>query len=155
MTASSPTSTTSPVDRSPPPVDRSPPPVDRSPPPVDRVPLPADRVDGGFATVWAAGAVLALVTLLALVAQLAAATSGRHRAEAAADLGALAAAAHAVDGESAACAYAERVALRMEARLISCRLHGWDARVEVTVTPSPALPTASMAHGRARAGPAA
>lgn len=110
--------------------------------------------DGGFATIWAAGAVMVLVALLVCGLQLAVATSVRHRAEAAADLGALAAAAHAVGGEPVACAYAERVADGMAGRLVSCRLVGWDALVEVAM-PSPALlPGAGEASGRARAGPA-
>lgn len=113
------------------------------------------RGDDGFASVWAAGAVLVLVTLLVFAVHLAAATSGRHRAEAAADLGALAAAGHAVDGESVACAYAVRVADGMDAQLVGCRLSGWDALVEVTVTPALRLPGGPVTHGRARAGPAA
>jgi secretion/DNA translocation related TadE-like protein len=114
----------------------------------------AEPADSGFATVWAAGAVMVLVALLVFGMHLAAATSGRHRAEAAADLGAVAAAAHAIDGEPVACAYAARVADGMAARLVSCRLAGWDVLVEVGVTPAISLP-GSTATGRARAGPAA
>lgn len=116
---------------------------------------PEQPPDAGFATVWAAGAIVVLVTLLVFGMQLAAATSGRHRAEAAADLGALAGAVHAVDGEPVACAYAARVAQRMAARLVSCRLNGWEVLVEVSVTPAITLPGVGAARGRARAGPAA
>jgi secretion/DNA translocation related TadE-like protein len=112
------------------------------------------RDDAGFATVWAAGAVMALVTLLVFGMHLAAATSGRHRAEAAADLGALAGAVHAVDGEPVACAYAARVARRMATRLVSCRTVGWEVFVAVEVEPALALPGTGVARGRARAGPA-
>lgn len=113
------------------------------------------REDAGFATVWAAGAVMALVMLLVFGMHLAAATSGRHRAEAAADLGALAGAVHAVDGEPVACAYAARVARRMAARLVSCRVVGWEVLVAVEVSPAITLPGTGPAGGRARAGPAA
>jgi secretion/DNA translocation related TadE-like protein len=113
------------------------------------------ETDSGFATVWAAGAVLVLVALLAFGMHLAAAASGRHRAEAAADLAALAAAAHALDGEPVACAYAVRVVRGMHARLVSCRLSGWEAFVQVSVIPALRLPGGAEAGGRARAGPAA
>lgn len=122
----------------------------------------AQPPDAGFATVWAAGAVMALVTLLVFGLSLAAVTSGRHRAEAAADLGALAGALRTVDGETVACAYAARVARRMDARLLSCRVVGWDVLVAVEVIPtivpgtvlSTLPPGMGVVHGRARAGPA-
>lgn len=117
-------------------------------------PDPEGDIDSGVATVWAAGAVTVLVAMLVFGLHLAAATSGRHRAEAAADLGALAAASHALDGEPVACAYAARVARGMTARLVSCRVAGWDALVETAVTPALAPPGTGEARGRARAGPA-
>ena len=113
----------------------------------------ATRADAGFATVWAASAVMVLVALLVFGMHLAAATSGRHRAEAAADLGALAGAAHAVDGEPVACAYTARVVREMAARLVSCRVSGWEVLVTVEVWPGISL--TGPARGRARAGPAA
>ncbi len=73
----------------------------------------------------------------------------RHRAEAAADLAALAAAVGVVDGERAACADARWVVERMGGVLRSCRLSGWDALVEVDVAFGPF----GSAAGRARAGP--
>jgi secretion/DNA translocation related TadE-like protein len=103
--------------------------------------------------VWAAVVVVVLVLLATIAVQVFAATSGRHRAEAAADLGALAAAGHVVDGGTVACAYAARVAERMAARLVECSVSGWEVRVEVSVTPALTLPGAGEAHGRARAGP--
>lgn len=113
-----------------------------------------DDTDAGVATVWAAGAVVLLVSLLVFGLHLAAVTSGRHRAEAAADLAALAAASHALDGEQVACAYAARVVHGMTARLLSCRVVGWDALVETVVTPALAPAGTGDARGRARAGPA-
>lgn len=109
--------------------------------------------DRGLATVWAAGAVAALLALAALGVNLGAAVSGRHRAEAAADLAALAAAGHAADGEPAACAQGSRVTDAMAAPLVSCRLSGWEAFVETEVrAPISMLPSPTV-HGRARAGP--
>jgi secretion/DNA translocation related TadE-like protein len=110
--------------------------------------------DSGLATIWAAGAVTVLVAMLVFALHLAAATSGRHRAEAAADLAALAAASHALDGEQAACAYAARVVHGMTARLVSCRIAGWEALVETSVTPALTPSGVGEARGRARAGPA-
>ena len=98
---------------------------------------------------------MVLVTLMVLGLHVAAATSGRHRAEAAADLGALAGAAHAVDGELVACAYAARVTRGMDARLVGCRMAGWDVFVVVDVVPAIAMPGSALARGRARAGPVA
>lgn len=113
-----------------------------------------DDSDSGVATVWAAGAVTVLVVMLVFGLHLAAAISGRHRAEAAADLAALAAASHALDGEQVACAYATRVVDGMAARLVSCRVDGWDALVRTAVSPAMTPPGISEAQGRARAGPA-
>jgi len=95
-----------------------------------------------------------VVALTAVGVNLGAAIGSRHRAEAAADLAALAAASHAADGEIAACAHGARVAEGMSARLVSCRLAGWEARVELEVRPPLSLGGWGVAHGRARAGPA-
>jgi secretion/DNA translocation related TadE-like protein len=98
-----------------------------------------------------------MAVVLALTAagvNLGAAIGGRHRVEAAADLAALAAASHAGDGEMAACAHGARVAEGMSARLVSCRVSGWEARVELEVQPPLSLGAWGVARGRARAGPA-
>jgi secretion/DNA translocation related TadE-like protein len=110
--------------------------------------------DRGVATLWAAGAMSVVLAVMVIGVNLGAAASSRHRAEAAADLAALAAASHAGDGEPAACAHGARVARAMSARLVSCRLAGWEAAVEIEVRPSLALGSWGVAHGRARAGPA-
>jgi secretion/DNA translocation related TadE-like protein len=109
--------------------------------------------DRGVATLWAAGAMSVVLAVMVFGINLGAAASSRHRAEAAADLAALAAASHAGDGEAAACAHGARVAHGMSARLVSCRLAGWEAAVEIEVRPSLALGSWGVAHGRARAGP--
>lgn len=114
---------------------------------------PRAAPDQGLATVWAAAAVAALLTIAVLGVNLGAAIIGRHRAEAAADLASLAAATQAADGELAACAQGARVTDAMAVTLVSCRLSGWEAYVETEVRPPvPVLPGA-VAHGRARAGP--
>ncbi|MBV9315077.1 MAG: flp pilus-assembly TadE/G-like family protein [Pseudonocardia sp.] len=114
----------------------------------------AGHLDAGFATVSTAGAVAVVVALAVVGLQLATATAGRHRAEAAADLASLAAASHAADGESVACAYAARISAEMAGRLVSCRLSGWEVTVEVAVLTSSLMSEGGEMHGKARAGPA-
>jgi secretion/DNA translocation related TadE-like protein len=109
--------------------------------------------DRGSATIWAVSAVAVLLAVTMLVLQLAAAVSTRHRAEAAADLAALAAAAHAVQGPDSACALASTVTEGMDAELVRCELDGWDAVVEVTVAGPASLSGLGSGRGRARAGP--
>lgn len=109
--------------------------------------------DEGFATVWAAGAVFVVLTFYGLLIWLGAATVTRHRVAAAADLAALAAAAHVADGAEEACAQAERVARRMDTRLRACDLDGRDALVRVRARP-PLVPAELGAVAvTARAGP--
>jgi secretion/DNA translocation related TadE-like protein len=109
----------------------------------------------GSATVVGAGLVVIVLALFAVGVQLGAAVVTRHRAEAAADLAALAAAARAVSGSEAACAVAARVAGRMAVRLESCELDGWDAVVRVTARPPPLIEQFGAASATARAGPVA
>jgi len=85
--------------------------------------------------------------------QLGAAITARHRASAAADLAALAAAGHAVWGAQVACGRAGQIATVMSATLAACELDGWEARVEVRAELSFSLLTDDAAVGRARAGP--
>ena len=110
--------------------------------------------DGGSATVL----VLALVAVLAAVAALlvgaGALVVARHRADSAADLAALAAAARALDGAGAACRAADGVARATGAALVGCRLQGEDAVVTVEVTPPGGLARVGRARSTARAGPA-
>ena len=113
------------------------------------------RDDRGTATVWAAGGIAAFLMIVALVVALGAAAATRHRASGAADLAALAAAAHATEGEGPACARAGWVADTMRARLTACRLRGWDAEVEITAQPPDLLPGFGWAIAHARAGPVA
>ncbi|NKQ59112.1 flp pilus-assembly TadE/G-like family protein [Amycolatopsis sp. K13G38] len=110
------------------------------------------RDDRGSATVWATGAVAALLLVAAALFALGSVVVTRHRASDAADLAALAAAGSADRGTEAACARAGMVVERMSVRLVSCRLDGWDALVEVAAAVPGGLGDAS-AH--ARAGPVA
>ena len=78
---------------------------------------------------------------------------GRHEARTAADLGALAGAARAIDGSSAACARAARLVAANDAVLTSCDVSGLEIviSVEVVVTPLPGV--IRRARAGARAGP--
>ncbi|MGY1855129.1 Rv3654c family TadE-like protein [Modestobacter sp. SYSU DS0290] len=112
------------------------------------------EAERGSATIW----VVALAGLLAAVGVAAvlvgAAVVGRHRATAAADLAALAAAGAAVLGDPAACSVADQVAAANGAVVASCAV-GVGAVVEVHVSVPVRLGPLGVidAPGRARAGP--
>lgn len=110
--------------------------------------------DGGVATVFAAVAVLALLSVTALAVQVGAATLARNRAETAADSAALAGALRVLDGANAACGRASSVAAANGAVMATCVLDGADVLVTVTVA-THLGPLAATATGRARAGPTA
>ena len=103
----------------------------------------------GSASVWVLCAGLVVVAFGLTGALAAAAATGRHRAQAAADLGALAGARYAVDGESAACARAAEIVAANGARMAGCRLDGLD----LVVTADVPVAGAGTAQGVARAGP--
>jgi secretion/DNA translocation related TadE-like protein len=109
----------------------------------------------GSATVWvlALGGVLALVGAAALL--VGGATLARHRATAAADLSALAAAGRAMAGDADACATAAALASANAAELTSCTV-GPGAVVDVSVSVPVWLGPVGIleATGWARAGPA-
>jgi secretion/DNA translocation related TadE-like protein len=109
--------------------------------------------DRGVATVWAAMAVAVLMAMAGFGVDLGAAVVARHRVEAAADLAALAAAAHAVDGQPVACAHGDRVAKAMAVWLSSCRVVGQEVFVELEVHATIPLVTGGDVRGRAHAGP--
>ena len=102
--------------------------------------------------------VVALVAVLGLVGgalvSVALAVVARHRADAASDLAALAAAGRALDGQAAACAAAREVALGGGGRVVVCRLVGGTAVVTVEVRPPGRLAVLGPARSTARAGPA-
>jgi secretion/DNA translocation related TadE-like protein len=96
---------------------------------------------------------LALVLAGVAGAAVGAARVGRHRAQAAADLGALAGAARAIEGTEAACERAGRFVAANGGRTTSCEVNGLEIWVstEVAVTPLPGL--TRHATAAARAGP--
>jgi secretion/DNA translocation related TadE-like protein len=110
--------------------------------------------DRGVATVWAAVAVAVLAGIAVFGLHLGEALVARHHVESAADLAALAAAAHLLPGEQYACGQARRVTDRMRVHLVSCRAEGWDVLVEVTARPAGWLGNLGAATAQARAGPA-
>lgn len=109
--------------------------------------------DRGAASILVLALGLVLVAAGTAGAAVGAARVGRHQARTAADLGALAGAARAVEGPAAACERARRLAFINGARMTSCRLDGLELviDVQVTVTPLPGL--TRYASAAARAGP--
>jgi secretion/DNA translocation related TadE-like protein len=106
--------------------------------------------DRGSASILALGVALVVLLFAGGVAMAGGVTVARHRAETAADLGALAGAVHAADGEPAACVEAERVVHANGATLLGCRLDALD----VTVTAAVQVPGGwGTASASARAGP--
>ena len=106
------------------------------------------RSDRGSGSLWLLGIGLAVLSFAVLVAQAGSALVAGHRAQVAADFGALAAAGRAVDGPGAACGRADRIVRANGAVLRDCRLDGLDAVVETTAEAS-----FGPVGGRARAGP--
>ncbi|TDU76863.1 Rv3654c family TadE-like protein [Streptomyces sp. KS 21] len=104
--------------------------------------------DRGSATVWAALVATVLGAVFGGVLLLGQAVVARHRAAAAADLAALAAAATWAHGPEAACAAARRVAGAQSAAVTACTLQGEVAEVTARPATGPFDPTIS-----ARAGP--
>ncbi|KAA1249147.1 flp pilus-assembly TadE/G-like family protein [Mycobacterium simiae] len=107
------------------------------------------RDDAGSATVLAVSMVAVLLFVTAAGAYLGAVAVARHRAQAAADLAALAAAARLPHGPAAACASATAVARAMRIGGVQCGVQGLD--VVVTVEVPVGFP--GTARAAARAGP--
>ncbi len=105
--------------------------------------------DRGSATVWAVVAVAVLGVVFAGALATGQAALARHRAGGAADLAALAAAAHWMRGQAAACGEAAEVAAAQQTRLISCSVYG-----EVSDVTAEAGAGPYNVAVRARAGPA-
>ncbi|MDJ0346174.1 flp pilus-assembly TadE/G-like family protein [Streptomyces sp. H10-C2] len=104
------------------------------------------RGDRGSATVWVALLMGVLCLAFGAVLVIGQAVAERHRAGGAADMAALAAADHALDGAGAACALAARTAAAQDARLVQCDVTGEVADVTAAV---------GSARVRSRAGPPA
>lgn len=80
----------------------------------------------GSAAIWLLGLMSVIWAVAGTVMVAGGVRAARHRAHAAADDAALAAAWHAVEGSEAACGLASRVARASDAVLTSCRLVGED-----------------------------
>lgn len=106
--------------------------------------------DRGVATVWTAVLASALCAVFAVMLSLGQVVVVRHRAGGAADLAALAAADHALEGQSPACAEAKRVAAAQGARVVRCAVTGEIADLTAEARSGP-----FRSRIRARAGPAA
>jgi secretion/DNA translocation related TadE-like protein len=135
--------------------------------PPAREPLPPDSVrsrfgrrggrrrdrDRGAATIFVLGVGLVIVAAGLAGAAVGSARIGRHQAQIAADLGALAGAGHAIEGEEVACAQAARFAAANHGSITSCHLDGLDIvlHTDVALTPLPGM--TRHAQASARAGP--
>lgn len=97
---------------------------------------------------WTALAATALCAVFAVVLAAGQAMVARHRAGGAADLAALAAADHGLEGPRAACDLARRVASAQGARLVRCALNGEIADLTAEVRAGP-----FALRARSRAGP--
>jgi secretion/DNA translocation related TadE-like protein len=118
--------------------------------------LPARRrsgrptvADRGSATVWTAVLTAALCAVFTAVLGMGQAVVVRHRAGGAADLAALAAADHALQGQRPACVLARRVAAAQGAQVTRCALTGEIADLTAEVRSGP-----FVSRVRSRAGPA-
>jgi secretion/DNA translocation related TadE-like protein len=111
-----------------------------------------ERGDDGFTTVASLGLLAVVVAATLVVLALGVVQVTRHRAESAADLAALAAAHHALEGREAACHAARKVAEAQRARLDRCALDGLDAVVRVTVPLPGRLAAFGPVPAQARAG---
>ncbi|MGW1743184.1 Rv3654c family TadE-like protein [Nocardia sp. NPDC001965] len=89
------------------------------------------RGDDGSATVTACLAVVALIVMTTLVVQFGAVIVTRHRAQAAADLAALAAAGELWNGAEAGCAAAESLIRRTGSGVVRCEIAGWDVVISI------------------------
>ncbi|MGE2690176.1 Rv3654c family TadE-like protein [Mycolicibacterium pulveris] len=113
------------------------------------------RGEDGSATLAAVAAMAVLLALTVGAVYVGAAVIGRHRAQAAADLAALAAANAVPDGAAAACARATAIANAMEATVTGCSVQELDVVVAVAVPVAVGRLTVGPARAVARAGPAA
>lgn len=98
---------------------------------------------------WVALAATALCAVFAAVLAMSRAVEARHRAGGAADLAALAAADHALEGEPTACGLARRVAVAQRTLVVRCAVSGEFVEVLAEARAGP-----YAVRVRSRAGPA-
>lgn len=108
--------------------------------------------DPGSAAVWVVCACLTVWVAAGAALSVGAAVVGRHRASAAADLSALAAARQLLAGDPAPCRVAARVAAADGATIRSCLVGPSDVEVVVEVPVARVLVPLPPARARARAG---
>lgn len=111
---------------------------------------PRPASERGAATLLGVALSGMLLLLGVTLAEITAVVAAHRRAQAAADLAALAGATS--PGES--CSAAQRVATANGARLTGCLLEAADVLVSVEVDPPPGLDRVVTIRGQARAGPA-
>nr|WP_280477904.1 Rv3654c family TadE-like protein [Nocardia asiatica] len=111
------------------------------------------RSEDGLATVFACLALVALIWATLLIAQVGCVVVARHRAQAAADLAALAAAGALVEGADTACDEAGELARRMGTRIRACTTSEWDVTVTVERNVPIGLYGVRIVRASARAGP--
>lgn len=111
------------------------------------------RSDRGSASLWALGVGLAVLLFAGAVAAAGSALVARHRAQSAADLGALAGAVRAAEGPGTACQWASQIVEANGARLVECRLDGLDVVVGAQAEPAGIGGVAGAVRAWARAGP--
>lgn len=109
----------------------------------------------GGATVLGCLALTALVAVTLMIGQVGAVVVARHRAQAAADLGALAAAGALTSGVEAGCARGAEVVRDMRMRMRGCEVAEWDALVIVEGNVPMGLFGPRTVRTVARAGPVA
>ncbi len=109
--------------------------------------------EDGLATVFGCLALVALIGATLLIAQVGFVVVARHRAQAAADLAALAAAGALVEGVDPACDEAEVLARRMGTRIRACGATEWDVTVTVERNVPIGLYGERIVRASARAGP--
>ncbi|MGW0230760.1 Rv3654c family TadE-like protein [Actinopolymorpha singaporensis] len=107
----------------------------------------------GSGSVWTLAAAAIVVMAAVVSTTMVAVVSAGRRADTAADLAALSAAAVRPDQLGSACAVANRIAAAHRARLVACAVEG--SEVDVTVEAHPAAPGGELfvVRARARAGP--
>lgn len=119
------------------------------------VPRSARRADRerGSATVLAAGVAAALVVSAVAFTAVGQASAARHRAQGAADAGALAGAAKVLFGEGGACAAAQAMVERSETEFQRCEVSDLEVTVYVNETPTGIPAVFGPARAVSRAGP--
>jgi secretion/DNA translocation related TadE-like protein len=110
--------------------------------------------ESGAAGLTAVAAVAVLIAVTGALTHIGTAVVARHRAQAAADLAALAAATQIASGAEAVCARAAFVARSMDAAVTECAVDGLEVVVHVEVGVDLGAWRSGPAHAAARAGPA-